>query len=543
VIFQGYECFVEHILNMALIKKPYKIDIEVDVTSKGIINIEPSKSTDQGVPFSKEKKIAENVFYILRILHPLLAVVYFCLMIYVVVVSTKYNSTHNNFPIHKITNLFIPSIWPQSYTYIELELSTWSVNILSVVLVVIIGNFLYHTICFVEIILIPKSHLYWYGVVNGIHPLRWAFYAVTFSAIACIISILSGFHTENEIMLVVSVVVSVVALTYTAEVIIFNKTPNILSTRKSGIFPFVKTLSIPVIIFAVFLTFLLIHFYRISDFKNTPHWYDTLVTGVFYIGLTIACVTFTFMTIFVYHEYEELINIFLVTSLHIYFIGIVLKYALQENHNPKCVSPKPSSIPGLPEYLVIGDSISRNYVVGGNLLNKVSDIFAGQIITPNGEGSYKNARCVDTWLGNKHWGIVTVNFAIWDAISRVPMYNYDYNLRRVFKRIMKASDRVIWISGTPIAKKQSDGYEAPMYAQFGIPAYNAYAYQMAKSLGIETCNIFKNITDLCGGNTIFDSCLPYLSDGVHLNDDASQLVSDVIEDCIRNPGSHDNMFI
>ena len=105
--------------------------------------------------------------------------------------------------------------------------------------------------------------------------------------------------------------------------------------------------------------------------------------------------------------------------------------------------------PNLPRVLLIGDSISRGYTmpVRHALKGKVNVHRAPENCGKTANGLKK----LDIWLGDKRWDLVHFNFGIHDRKLR-PEY-YGDRLEMIVERLKPTTDRLVFATSTPIAKR------------------------------------------------------------------------------------------
>jgi acyl-CoA thioesterase-1 len=121
-------------------------------------------------------------------------------------------------------------------------------------------------------------------------------------------------------------------------------------------------------------------------------------------------------------------------------------------------APNPAMLPiqdkpGLPRVLLIGDSISIGYTI------PVREALAGKANVhrpkdncgPTSRGLEK----LDEWLGKGRWDVIHFNFGLHDLYyvegkHRVPIEQYEKNLRQITERLKKTGATLVWCSTTPV---------------------------------------------------------------------------------------------
>jgi len=105
--------------------------------------------------------------------------------------------------------------------------------------------------------------------------------------------------------------------------------------------------------------------------------------------------------------------------------------------------------PALPRVLLIGDSISRGYTMATRraLKGKVNVHRAPENCGKTANGLKK----LDIWLGDRRWDLIHLNFGIHDRRLK-PEYYAD-RLEMIVERLKPATDRLVFATSTPIAKR------------------------------------------------------------------------------------------
>ena len=122
-----------------------------------------------------------------------------------------------------------------------------------------------------------------------------------------------------------------------------------------------------------------------------------------------------------------------------------------------------SSRAGFPQVLLIGDSISVDYTLHvRGLLNKVADVHRPPV---NCESTIEGLREIDNWLGSKRWAVIHFNWGLHDlkyinekgeatlpplGKLKVPLPEYEKNLRSLIERLKRTGARLIFATTTPV---------------------------------------------------------------------------------------------
>lgn len=161
----------------------------------------------------------------------------------------------------------------------------------------------------------------------------------------------------------------------------------------------------------------------------------------------------------------------------------------------------PEVQPGLPNVLLIGDSISIGYMLPTRkALSGQANVWRP---TTNCGPTSRGLESLDAWLGDRKWDVIHFNFGLHDlkymgpgdknlvqpdsqgAHQQVPIEQYAANMKQIAERLKKTGATVIWCQTTPV----------PQGAQGRIPGdsrrYNeAAAKAMAEVGGIQTDPLF-----------------------------------------------------
>ncbi|AEG02138.1 SGNH/GDSL hydrolase family protein [Methylomonas methanica] len=106
--------------------------------------------------------------------------------------------------------------------------------------------------------------------------------------------------------------------------------------------------------------------------------------------------------------------------------------------------------PGLPNVLIIGDSISRGYTIPiQDLFKTTADIYR----VPENAGSTINAlKKLDLYLSTaKHFDVIVFNFGIHDR--RCNQYKYQENLEKIVDKLASTGAKLIFVNTTPFANQ------------------------------------------------------------------------------------------
>jgi len=126
----------------------------------------------------------------------------------------------------------------------------------------------------------------------------------------------------------------------------------------------------------------------------------------------------------------------------------------------------PADDPGLPNVLLIGDSISIGYTVEvRKRLKGKADVFR---IPTNGKYASYGLENLDKWLGDKKWDVIHFNWGLWDICYRNPESKtqghrdkingqltaapdqYRASMEKIVSRLKETEARLIWCTTTPV---------------------------------------------------------------------------------------------
>lgn len=161
----------------------------------------------------------------------------------------------------------------------------------------------------------------------------------------------------------------------------------------------------------------------------------------------------------------------------------------------------PEDIKGLPNVLILGDSISIGYTspLRSRLANKANVYRASENCRDTG---YAMAN-LDRWLGTRHWDVIHFNWGIWDThlldekgqiiadeashhgFSRIRFTPEQYaeNLTKIVERLQKTGAKLVWASTTPGMSRTGDRFK-------DIEVRNAIAAEIMKKRGIPIDDLF-----------------------------------------------------
>ena len=182
-----------------------------------------------------------------------------------------------------------------------------------------------------------------------------------------------------------------------------------------------------------------------------------------------------------------------------------------------------------PNVLLIGDSISMGFGVspsdtgygyGLNVAKMLagpypefySKTLAGGLASvqhaggfgTNGGDSANGVACIDQWLGDLQWDVITVNFGLHDCDPGGNSATYASNLETILTKARNASSKLIFVTTTPFHRYKDYSYPC-------VLRYNDVAKQVVKKLNgeplltsaarsssIDVLDLFESVEDFCG---------------------------------------------
>tara|TARA_R110002049_G_scaffold4601_4_gene31842 strand:- start:69684 stop:70376 length:693 start_codon:yes stop_codon:yes gene_type:complete len=166
----------------------------------------------------------------------------------------------------------------------------------------------------------------------------------------------------------------------------------------------------------------------------------------------------------------------------------------------------PTITDGLPNVLLIGDSISIGYtMMVREGLSGEANVFRPLV---NCGPTTTGVKSIDQWIGDRKWDVIHFNFGLHDlkymgpngenladpkaetSHPQVPIDEYVANLREIAKRLKKTGATVIWRETTPVP----EGAKGRIVGD--SKKYNAAAAKVMQELGgIETDPMFQYALD------------------------------------------------
>ena len=195
------------------------------------------------------------------------------------------------------------------------------------------------------------------------------------------------------------------------------------------------------------------------------------------------------------HTYKNL----LLTALSVLFFFSLAQG--QSSKKPDRVNPLSpiAEVSGLPNVLIIGDSISIGYTVPTRAL------LAGKInlhrIPTNGGPTTKGITEIEKWLGDRKWDLIHFNWGLHDlkymgkdgtnlvpkekgGVVQVNLSEYEKNLDILVARMKKSAKHLVWRNTTPIPPGSKARYVGD------AEKYNLAASRVMKKHKVATLDLF-----------------------------------------------------
>ena len=182
----------------------------------------------------------------------------------------------------------------------------------------------------------------------------------------------------------------------------------------------------------------------------------------------------------------------------------------QAQKKPDRINPMApiEEVEGLPNVLIIGDSISIGYTLPTRALLK------GKVnlhrIPTNGGPTTKGLAEIEKWLGTRKWDMIHFNWGLHDlkymgpkgenlypkekgGKAQVSLADYEKNLHKLVGRMKKSAKKLVWRNTTPVPPGSKGRYVGDSIK------FNEAAARVMKKHGVPTFDLFtpskKNMKD------------------------------------------------
>jgi len=143
--------------------------------------------------------------------------------------------------------------------------------------------------------------------------------------------------------------------------------------------------------------------------------------------------------------------------------------------------------------------------------------------------------CVDSWLGNNSWDLITFNFGL-HSLDNPPttetetIANYTRELRYIASRLISRSKRVLWVTTTPVPYNVTQG---PKRHNADVRRYNQAASTVMRAANITQCDAYTAIMSHCNATSgppddTYLSCPLQDAGGVHFQPAGYNVLADAM---------------
>lgn len=201
----------------------------------------------------------------------------------------------------------------------------------------------------------------------------------------------------------------------------------------------------------------------------------------------------------------------------------------------------PADNSGLPNVLLIGDSISIGYTIEvRRVLAGKADVFR---IATNGRDTGFGVAHLEEWLSRsgKRWDVIHFNWGLWDICYRNPEAKvhgnrdkvhgticsspaqYAENLSRAIEILKATGARLVWCSTTPVPEGEAGRFKGDEVK------YNVVAAQIMKLNGIDVNDLHAYcLAAVADGDGLFDG-----TGNVHFTPQGYVLLGRTVAEAIR----------
>lgn len=175
--------------------------------------------------------------------------------------------------------------------------------------------------------------------------------------------------------------------------------------------------------------------------------------------------------------------------------------------------PSPANT-SLPQYLILGDSVSHGYSINGGLVSTLlSDkLFEAVPVNAGGGGQCgdtdRGLLCLRAWIGTNatrfdlvsfNWGLHDLSSSTWTGPPNVPLVNYTRNLRNITRLLRRrlSSAKLLFITTTPVPDSRQ---LSPPRNESTVLEYNLAAKKVMSEEKIPVLDIWAWTDSICGGD-------------------------------------------
>merc|ERR1712086_17197 len=213
-----------------------------------------------------------------------------------------------------------------------------------------------------------------------------------------------------------------------------------------------------------------------------------------------------------------------------------------------CIIGNYSEPTGIPQYLVIGDSVSMGYFpyLHANLSSTLEAFHA----PGNNDNTNWGDRCVEGWLGTDplRWDVISLNFGLHDLANpdneHISVDTYSAFLKKIIQKLQQRTRaKLLWVSTTPVPTDPPPQKGAnpagednctlvPGRLEVDVIRYNTAAAAVAASAGVHTCDLHTVIEERCGQG--YGQCDIAQCGGPHFQPGGFRMLGEALAKCAMN---------
>ncbi|XP_065840822.1 uncharacterized protein [Oscarella lobularis] len=177
---------------------------------------------------------------------------------------------------------------------------------------------------------------------------------------------------------------------------------------------------------------------------------------------------------------------------------VTLSFCLGEIAPPpaaQCGAGPDKANTSLPQYLIIGDSISIGY--SPYLIKNLTGKYEAQHVHTNADNSDKGKECLSVWLGEHKWDLISYNFGLHDIANDTEHLSidvYSENMENITSRLVATKAKVLWVNTTPVPNVTV----SPGRSDADVVKYNAAAAVIAKKHDVPIDDLHGWVIAKCG---------------------------------------------
>ncbi len=185
----------------------------------------------------------------------------------------------------------------------------------------------------------------------------------------------------------------------------------------------------------------------------------------------------------------------------------------------------------LSKVLLAGDSISFGY--GPKVQRILEGAFDVKNLPENGRTSANLLARMNEWIVKPGFNVIHLNCGLHDIVikqdtkeHRVPLRQYEANLRKIVEAIRNETDAVLaWATTTPVVDELRQTATSFIVHEQDVSAYNEVALRVMKRFGIPIDDLHKAVEDAGTRRCIS-------TDGLHMADYGYEILAIAVSDFI-----------